>query len=76
MKKTVKIELYLDSFTEWGERRWNYVCSVWGDHIEFDSSSWYLRDAENRMICCGNLSELHGAGTYEYGIKYKSVVCY
>ena len=34
MKKTVKIEMYLDCTTEWGVRRWNYVCTVWGDHIE------------------------------------------
>lgn len=76
MKKTVKIEMYLDCTNEWGDRHWNYVCSVWGDHIEFDSSSWYLRDAENRLICCGNLSELHGAGRYEFGVKFMNVVCY
>jgi hypothetical protein len=76
MKKTVKIEMYLDCTNEWGDRRWNYVCSVWGDHIEFDSSSWYLRDAENRLVCCGNLSELHGAGSYEFGVKFMNVVCY
>lgn len=30
MKKSVKIEMYLDCTNEWGDRRWNYVCSVWG----------------------------------------------
>lgn len=76
MKKTVKIEMYLDCTNEWGDRRWNYVCSVWGDHIEFERSRWYLRDAENRMVCCGDISELHGDGTDEFDVKFKNVVCY
>lgn len=76
MKKTVKIDMYLDGKDECGVRRWNYVCSVWGDHIEFDRSRWYLRDADSRMICCGNVSGLHGDGTDEFDVKFKNVVCY
>lgn len=76
MKKTVKIEMYLDCTTEFGVRRWNYVCSVWGDHIEFGPYRWYLRDVDNRLVCCGNISELHGDGTDEYDVKFKNVVCY
>lgn len=76
MKKTVKIDMYLDCTTEWGDRRWNYVCTVWGDHIEFDNTRWYLRDAENRLVSWGNLSELHGAGSYDFGVQFMNVVCY
>lgn len=76
MKKTVKIEMYLDCTTECSERRWNYVCSVWGDHIEFGPHSWYLRDADGGLVCCGYLSELHGDGTDEFDVKFKNVVCY
>lgn len=77
MKKTVKIEMYLDCTTEWGDRRWNYVCTVWGDHIEFlGSYRWSLRDADGRMVCCGEISELHGDGTDDYNVKFKNVVCY
>lgn len=76
MKKTVKIEIYLDCTTECGDRRWNYVTSVWGERIEFDHSSWYLRDADNRLICCGNVAELHGDGTDDFDVKFKNVVCF
>lgn len=76
MKKTVKIEMYLDGTDEWGIHRWNYVCSVWGDRIEFDRSRWYLRDIGNRLVCCGNVSELHGDGTDDFDVKFKNVVCY
>ena len=76
MKKTVKIEMYLDCTAEWGDRRWNYVTSVWGERIEFDRSRWYLRDADNRAICCGNVAELHGDGTDEFDVKFKNVVCF
>lgn len=76
MKKSVKIEMYLDCTTECGNRRCNYVTTVWGACIEFDRSRWYLRDAENRMVCCGNISELHGDGTDDYDVKFKNVVCY
>lgn len=76
MKKTVKIEMYLDCTNEWGDRRWNYVISVWGDHIRFDRSRWYLCDADNGLICCGNVSELHGCGTDERDVKFKNVICY
>lgn len=76
MKKSVKIEMYLDCTTEWGDRRWNYVCTMWGDHIEFGRFHWYLRDVDNRMICCGNVAELHGDGTDEYDVKFKNVVCF
>lgn len=76
MKKTVKIDMYLDCTTEWGDRRWNYVTSVWGERIEFDRSCWYLRDADNRLICCGNVAELHGEGTDEFDVKFKNVVCF
>lgn len=76
MKKTVKIEMYLDCTTEWGDRRWNYVTSVWGERIEFDRSRWYLRDADNRLICFGNVVDLHGDGTDEFYVKFKNVVCF
>lgn len=76
MKKTVKIEMYLDCTTEFGERRWNYVITVWGDHIEFLGRLWQLRDSDNRLICTGNISELHGDGTDDYDVKFKNVVCY
>ena len=74
MKKTVKIEMYLDCTTEWGGRRWNYVTSVWGERIEIDRSSWYLRDADNRVICCGNVVDLHGDGSDEFDVQFKYVV--
>lgn len=76
MKKTIKIEMYLDCTTEWGDRRWNYVISVWGDHLEFSGSRWYLRDSDNHLVCCGNISELHGDGADEFDVKFKNVVCY
>ena len=76
MKKTVKIEMYHDCINEFGDRRWNYVISVCGDHIEFNRSLWYLRDSDNRLVCCGNISELHGDGTDEFDVKFKNVVCY
>lgn len=76
MKKTVKIEMYLDFTDEWGVRRWNYVITVWGDHLELVGYRWYLRDVDNRLVCCGNISDLHGDGTDEYDVKFKNVVCY
>lgn len=76
MKKTVKIDMYLDCTTEFGDRRWNYVCTVWGDHIEFGSHCWNLRDADGRLVCCGETSELHGDGADEFDVKFKNVVCY
>ena len=76
MKNTIKIAIYLDCTSEWGDRRWNYVTSVWGDCIEFDHSRWYLHDANNRLICCGNVAELHGDGTDEHEVKFKNVVCF
>lgn len=76
MKKTVKIEMYLDCTDELGIHRWNYVCSVWGDRIEFERSRWYLRDSDNRLVCCGNVSELHGYGTDDFDVKFKNVVRY
>lgn len=76
MKKTVKIEMYLDCTTEWGDRRWNYVTSVWGNYIEFLGGRWYLRDSDNHLVCCGNISELHGDGTDEFDVKFKNVVRY
>lgn len=76
MKKTVKIEMYLDCTNKYGDRCWNYVCSMWGDHIEFDNHRWYLRDVDNALICSGNISELHGNGTDEFDVKFKNVVCF
>lgn len=76
MKKTVKIEMYIDGTNIYGDRCWTYVCSMWGDHIEFDHHRWYLRDVDNVLICSGNISELHGNGTDEYDVKFKNVVCY
>lgn len=76
MKKTVRIEMYLVCTTEFGDRRWNYVTSVWGNYIEFVGARWYLRDSDNHLVCCGNISELHGDGTDDYDIKFKNVVCY
>ena len=76
MKKTVKIVMYLDCTNKRGDRHWNYVCSVWGDHIEFDHSRWYLRGADNSLICCGNVVELHGDGTDDFDVKFKNVVRY
>lgn len=76
MKKTVKIEMYLAATDEWGNYSWTYVCTVWGDHIEFEGCRWYLRDADERMICCGNVSELHGDGSDDFYVKFKNAVCY
>lgn len=76
MKKTVKIEMYYDCINKWGERRWNYVCSMWGDHIEFDNHRWYLRDVDNGLICSGDISQLHGDGTDDFDVKFKNVVCF
>lgn len=76
MKKTVKIEMYLDCTNEWGDNRWNYVTSVWGESIEFDRSRWYLRDADNRLICCGKIAELHGDGTDLFDVKFKNVISF
>lgn len=76
MKKGVRIEMYLECTNEWGVHRWNYVTSVWGDHLEFVGSRWYLRDCNNKLLCTGNISELHGAGTDEYDVKFNNVVCY
>ena len=75
MKKTVKIEMYMDCTNKWGVHCWNYVCSIWGDHIEFGPHSWYLRDADNVLICSGDISKLHGDGTDEFDVKFKNVVC-
>lgn len=76
MKKTIKICMYFDYTNEFGVRSWHYITTVWGDHIDFDRYCWYLRDSDNRMICCGNVSELHGDGTDEFDVKFKNVVCY
>lgn len=76
MKKTVKIEMYLDCTNEFGVRRWCYVTSVWGNELEFLGGRWFLRDSDKRLICCGNISELHGAGSDQYDVKFKNVVCY
>lgn len=76
MKKTVKIEMYHDCFTSCGDRRWNYVISVWGDHIEFSNGRWFLRDSDNSLVCCGNVAELHGDGTDDFDVKFKYAVCY
>ncbi len=75
MKKTVKIEMYLDCAVEIGYR-WTYVCSVWGDHIEIDNARWYLLDDDGRIISCGNVSGLHADGTDYFDIRFKNVVCY
>lgn len=76
MKKIVKIEMYLDCTNEWGDSRWNYVTSVWGDYIEFVDELWYLRDSDNHLVCCGLISELHGYGADEYEVKFKNAVSY
>lgn len=76
MKKSVKIEMYIEVITEGGVRRRIYGTTVWGDHIEFDGSRWYLRDSDNRMACCGNVAELHGDGVDNFDVKFKNVVCY
>ena len=76
MKKTVKIEMYLDCTNEWGSRCWNYVTTVWGNNIEFLGGRWYLRDFDNHLVCCGNISELHGEGTDEFDVKFKNVIRY
>lgn len=76
MKKTVKIKMYLDCTDEWGDRRWNYVTTVWGDRIEFGTRCWYMRDVDDRVICCGSISKLHGDGTDDSNIKFKYVVRY
>ena len=76
MKKTVKIEMYLDCTNEWGVRRWNYVCSVWGDSIEFDHGRWYLRAANGSLVSVGNVSELHGNGYDDFDYKFINVVTF
>ena len=75
MKKTVKIEMYLDCNTECG-RRWNYVCTIWGDSIEIDRGRWYLRDGNGSLVSCGNVFELHGNGHDEFYYKLISVIRY
>lgn len=74
MKKTVKIEMYLDCTTECGDRRWNYVCTVWGDSIEFDRGRWYLRDSNGSLVTVGNVAELHGNGYDDFDYKFINVV--
>ena len=76
MKKTVKISMYLDCTNEYGIHNLHYVCSVWGDRIEFVGARWYLRDSDNRMICCGDVNELHDDGTDDFDVKFNNVVCY
>lgn len=76
MKKSAKIAMYLDYTNECGVRRWRYITTVWGDHIDLESHYWYLRDDNNRIICCGNLSELHGDGTDEFDVKFRNAVRY
>ena len=75
MKKTVKISMYLDCTNEYGIHNLHYVCSVWGDRLEFVGHRWYLRDSYNMTICCGDVIELHSDGTDEFDVKY-NVVCY
>lgn len=74
MKKGIKIEMYLDATNEYGVRTWNYVCSIWGDSIEFDRGRWYLRDANDSLVSVGNVSELHGDGYDDYDYKCINVV--
>ena len=76
MKKTVKIDMHLAATDEWGNYSWNYVCSVWGDHIEFGRTRWYLLVGNNNLVCSGYISELHGDGTDGLYVKFKNVVCY
>lgn len=30
---------------------------------------------EMHLVCCGNISELHGDGTDDFDVKFKNVVC-
>ena len=76
MKKNVKIDMYLDCTTEWGDRRWNYVCSIWGDYIEFDRDRWYLRADNGSLVSCGDVSELHGNGYDDFDYKLINVIRY
>lgn len=76
MKKTVKIEMYFDVVGEFGLRHWNYVCSVWGDHIELERGRWYLRAVDDSLISVGNISELHGNGRDDFDYKFVNVVRY
>ena len=74
MKKGIKIEMYLDAVNEYGGRNWNYVCSIWGDSIEFDRGRWHLRAANGFLVSVGNVSELHGNGYDEFEYKLINVV--
>ena len=74
MKKGIKIEMYLDAVNEYGDRNWNYVCSIWGDSIEFDHGRWYLRAANGSLVSVGNVYELHGNGYDDFDYKFINVV--
>ena len=76
MKKGIKIEMYLDAVNEYGYRNWNYVCSIWGDSIEFDCGRWYLRAANGSIVSVGNVSELHGNGYDDFDYKLINVIRY
>ena len=76
MKKGIKIEMYLDAVNEYGDRNWNYVCTIWGDSIEFDCGRWYLRAANGSLVSCGNVSELHGKGYDGFDYKLINVIRY
>ena len=75
-KKTVKIEMYLDAVNEFGDRNWSYVCSIWGDSIEFVGGRWYLRAANGSLVSVGNVSELHGNGYDDFDYKFINVIRY
>lgn len=75
-KKTVKIEMYLDAVNEFGDRNWTYVCSIWGDSIEFVGGRWYLRAANGSLVSVGNVSELHGNGYDDFDYKFINVIRY
>lgn len=74
MKKGIKIEMYLDAVNEYGDRNWNYVCSIWGASIEFDRGRWYLRAANGSLVSVGNVTELHGNGHDDFDYKFINVV--
>lgn len=74
MKKGIKIEMYLDAVNEYGNRNWNYVCSIWGDSIEFDRGRWHLRDANGSLVSVGNVSDLHGNGYDDFDYNFINVV--
>lgn len=74
--KRICIANYLLTYNEFGDCRAVYVSSAWGHSIEFDGDRWHLRDKCGYPVSVGNIAELHGAGSNDYEVNFKNIVCY